>query len=129
MTDNQKTQASAWQERLSAMRNMPPVLKIVWDSGRLVVTLGFVFRLFAALQPVGILYVGKLIFDTVAHTPKHSAFPHRLWWLVTIEFVIAVLGNILTRIIDYLDSVLADKYMRHVSIRVMKHAADLDVIT
>ena len=73
-----KTHASAWQERLSAMRNMPPVLKIVWDSGRLTVTLGFVFRLFAALQPVGILYVGKLIFDTVARTPKHSAFPHRL---------------------------------------------------
>ncbi|MGA8877297.1 MAG: ABC transporter ATP-binding protein [Candidatus Korobacteraceae bacterium] len=128
MTENHKTHASAWQERLSAMRNMPPVLKIVWDSGRLVVTLGFVFRLFAALQPVGILYVGKLIFDTVARTPRHTGFPHRLWWLVAIEFGIAVLGNILTRTIDYTDSVLADKYTRHVSIRVMKHAAELDVI-
>ena len=44
------------------------------------------------------------------------------------EFAIAVLGNILTRTIDYLDSLLADKYTRHVSIQVMKHAAELDVI-
>jgi ATP-binding cassette subfamily B protein len=123
-----KSMTSAWHERMSALRNLPPVLKIVWDSGPLVVVLGFVFRLFAALQPVGILYVGKLIFDTVNRTPKHQGFPHHLWWLVAVEFIIAVLGNVLTRIIDYLDSLLADKYTRHVSIQVMRHAAELDVI-
>ena len=30
--------------------------------------------------------------------------------------------------IDYSDSLLADKYTRHVSIRVMEHAAELDLI-
>ena len=39
-----------------------------------------------------------------------------------------MLGNVLTRTIDYLDSLLADKYTRHVSIQVMKHAAELDLI-
>src|SRR5690349_18687534 len=112
MSEQHKTMTSAWQERMSALRNLPPVLKIVWDSGPLVVVLGLVFRLLMALQPVGILYVGKLIFDTVAHTAKHSGFPQRLWWLVAIEFVIAVSGNVLTRTIDYLDSLLADKYTR-----------------
>jgi ATP-binding cassette subfamily B protein len=50
------------------------------------------------------------------------------WWLVAAEFGLAVLGTVLTRIIDYLDSLLADKYTRHVSIRVMKHAAELDLL-
>ncbi len=129
MTQEQKSFTSAWQERMSAMRNLPPVLKIVWDSGPVVVTLGFVFRLLAALQPVALLYVSKLIIDSiVAILSKHQPIPHRLWWLVVAEFAVAVLGNILTRTIDYLDSLLADKYMRHVSIQVMKHAAELDVI-
>jgi len=129
MTGKQKNVSSAWQERLSALRNLPPVLKIVWDAGPITVALGFLFRLFAALQPVGLLYVSKLIIDTiVAVLAKHQPIPHRLWWLVAAEFVIAVTGNILTRTIDYLDSLLADKYMRYVSIRVMKHAAELDVI-
>jgi ATP-binding cassette subfamily B protein len=124
-----KPMTSAWQERLSAMRNMPPVLKIVWDSGPLVVVLGFVFRLLMALQPIGLLYVSKLIIDTIVYVvSKHQPIPEKLWWLVAAEFIIAVMGNVLTRAIDYLDSVLADKYMRHVSIQVMKHAAELDVL-
>jgi ATP-binding cassette subfamily B protein len=114
---------------MSAMRNRPPVLKFVWDSGPVVVALGFAFRLLAALQPVALLYVSKLIIDAiVAILSKHQPIPHRLWWLVAAEFAIAVLGNILTRIIDYLDSLLADKYMRYVSIQVMRHAAELDLI-
>ncbi len=129
MMDKPKNMTSAWQERMSAMRNLPPVLKIVWDSGPVVVVLGFVFRLLAALQPVGLLYVSKLIIDAIVYVvSKHQAIPRHLWWLVVAEFVLAVLGNVLTRTIDYLDSLLADKYTRYVSIQVMKHAAELDVI-
>jgi ATP-binding cassette subfamily B protein len=129
MTQKQKTMTSAWQERMSAMRNLPPVLKIVWDSGPLVVVLGFVFRLLAALQPVGLLYVSKLIIDAIVSVvSKHQPIPRHLWWLVAAEFALAVSGNVLTRTIDYLDSLLADKYTRYVSIQVMKHAAELDVI-
>ena len=130
--DTQKARvpgAPAWQERLAALRNLPPVLKIVWDSGPLVVVLGFVFRLLTALQPVALLYVSKLIIDTIVHVlQSHQSIPSRLWWLVAIEFAIAVLGNVVTRTIDYTDSLLGDKYTRHVSIQVMKHAAELDVI-
>ena len=129
MTQPAKNMTSAWQERLSALRNMPPVLKIVWDSGPTAVVFGFFFRLLSALQPVALLYVSKLIIDTIVHVlTQHQPIPQRLWWLVLAEFLIAVLGNIFTRVIDYLDSLLADKYMRHVSIQVMKHAAELDVL-
>ncbi|HUI84712.1 MAG TPA: ABC transporter ATP-binding protein [Candidatus Binatia bacterium] len=129
MTETEKSTRSAWQERMSALRNLPPVLKIVWDSGPVVVVLGFVFRLGAALQPVALLYISKLIIDTIVTViSRHQAIPRRLWWLVAAEFLVAVLGNVLTRTIDYLDSLLADKYTRHVSIQVMKHAAELDVI-
>jgi ATP-binding cassette subfamily B protein len=129
MVQTQQSMGHAWQERLSAMRNLPPVLKIVWDSGPLVVVLGFLFRLLAALQPIGLLYVSKLIIDLIVQLlTHHQPVPRQLWWLVAAEFAIAVLGNIVTRIIDYLDSLLADKYTRYVSIQVMKHAAELDVI-
>src|SRR4029079_18919581 len=53
----------------------------------------------------------------------------RLWWLVASEFGLAGLGGVLARAIDYSDSLLADKYTRHVSIQVMKHAAALDLAT
>src|SRR6202048_877079 len=119
---------SSWQERLSALRNTPPVLKIVWQSGPGVVVFGVVARLFAALLPLALLWIAKLIVDTIVHASAGQPVSSRVWWLVAAEFSLAVLGGVLARAIDYSDSLLADKYTRHVSIEVMKHAAELDLI-
>lgn len=125
----EKSPFGNWRERLSALRNIPPVLGIVWRSGPLVVTLGLVFRLFSALLPIALLWVAKLIIDSIVHTvTTHTPVQPRLWWLVAVEFGLAVTAGILARLLDYFDSLLADKYTRHVSIEVMKHASQLDLI-
>jgi ATP-binding cassette subfamily B protein len=117
-----------WRERLSALRNVPAVLKIVWDSGPGVVVFGLVSRLFASFLPVVLLWITKLIIDGIVHTVStHQPVQPRFWWLVATEFSLAVLASVLTRTIDYSDSLLADRYTRHVSIRVMDHAAGLDL--
>jgi ATP-binding cassette, subfamily B, bacterial len=119
---------AGWSERLSALRNVPAVLRIVWDSGPAVVVFGLASRLVASFLPVVLLWITKLIIDGIVqavstHQKIHSGF----WWLVATEFALAVLTSVLTRAIDYSDSLLADKYTRHVSIRVMDHAAGLDL--
>lgn len=120
---------SGWQERVAALRNVPPVLKIVWQSGPAVVGFGLVFRLFAAVLPVALLWITKLIIDGIVRAVSgHQPVSPRFWWLVAAEFGVAVLISVLSRGIDYLDSLLADKYTRHVSIAVMKHASELDLI-
>src|SRR6185437_2396446 len=119
-----------WGERLTAMRNIPPVLHIVWESGPAVVAAGVGLRFLVALLPLALLAVTRLIIDAIVRTvqtPTHPVQPH-FWWLVAAEFLLAVLGSLLSRTIDFMDALLADKYTRHVSIRVMKHAAELDLI-
>ncbi len=118
-----------WQERISALRNVPAVLKIVWDSGPGVVLFGLISRVFASLLPVGLLWITKLIIDGINQAVNlHQPVKPHFWWLVLAEFALAVLNSILLRTIDYSDSLLGDKYTRHVSIRVMNHAASLDLI-
>jgi ATP-binding cassette subfamily B protein len=120
---------SGWQERISALRNVPAVLKIVWDSGRGVVIFGLVSRVFASFLPVALLWVTKIIIDSINSAVNgHHPLRHEFWWLVVAEFSLAVLNSILLRTIDYSDALLGDKYTRHVSIRVMNHAASLDLI-
>jgi ATP-binding cassette, subfamily B, bacterial len=117
-----------WRERFSALRNIPSVLRFVWESGRTVVVLGLISRVLASLLPPALFWVSKLIIDTIvrivtAHQPPGA----RLWWLVAAEFAIAVAAGILGRVIDYLDALLAGKYTHHISVRVMEHAASLDL--
>jgi len=120
---------SGWQERISALGNVPAVLKIVWDSGPPVVIFGLVSRLFSSLLPVVLLWITKLIVDRIVYAVStHQPVQPGFWWLVAAEFTLAVLNSILLRSIDYSDSLPADKYTRHVSIRVMNHAASLDLI-
>src|SRR5438309_4014950 len=100
---------SGWQERLSALRNVPPVLKIVWQSGPGVVTFGVIARIIAALLPIALLYIPKLIIDILVHLSRSPGpVPTRLWFLVGAEFGIAAISSIVTRMIDYSDSLLAD---------------------
>jgi ATP-binding cassette, subfamily B, bacterial len=127
MSQNEKFWSS-WHERLSALRNVPPILKIVWQSGPVVVAFGVVGRIVAAVLPIAITYVAKLIIDILVRLLQtHGAVPTRLWWLVAAEFGFAVLSSIVARAIDYSDSLLADKYTRYVSVQVMKHASQLDL--
>ena len=120
---------SGWQERLSALGNVPAVLKIVWESGPPVVIFGLVSRVFSSLLPVLLLWITKLIIDGIVHAvSNHQAVGPRFWWLVAAEFSLAVLNSVLIRTIDYSDSLLADKYTRHVSIRVLEHASSLDLL-
>jgi ATP-binding cassette, subfamily B, bacterial len=127
-----KTQAEfwgSWRERFSALRNVPTVLRFVWESGRTVVILGLVARVIAALLPPALFWVSKLIIDTIYKIlTTHSPIGTRLWWLVAVEFALAVAAGLLSRLIDYLDALLAGKYTHHVSVRVMEHAASLDLL-
>jgi ATP-binding cassette, subfamily B, bacterial len=120
---------SGWRDRLSALRNVPTVLQFVWESGRTVVVLGLVARIIASLLPPALFWVSKLIIDSIFRTvTTHQPISSRLWWLVAVEFAIAVSMGLVGRLIDYLDALLAGKYMNHISVRVMEHAASLDLL-
>lgn len=137
MTDQNKSHAadastgvSPWRERLTALKNMPPVLKILWDSGPGVVTWGLVLRLVVAVLPLAIATVAKYIIqDLVDKVSRHEVLPHTFWYLVAGEVGLNVVFGLVTRAIDYSDSLLANRYTQHVSVRVMEQAARLDLTT
>ncbi|HEY8714767.1 MAG TPA: ABC transporter ATP-binding protein, partial [Candidatus Acidoferrum sp.] len=118
----------AWATRVQSLRNIPPVLKIIWDSSPAVVTWGLMIRALTAVSPLGLLAVARLIIDAVVgHISHGGALRSDFWWLVGLEFGLACLTSILNRIVDYCDTLLADKFIRHISVRIMHHASRLDL--
>src|SRR5580658_5932061 len=117
---------SAWGDRLRALSNVPPVLKILWESGPAVVAWGIILRLVVAGLPVLIGYVSAWILGHVKLVIDHQPLPPRFWQMVGAEVFLAVFANAINRIIDYCDSLLADRYTFTVSVRVMRQAANLD---
>ncbi|MDP9338305.1 MAG: ABC transporter ATP-binding protein/permease, partial [Acidobacteriota bacterium] len=118
----------AWATRVQSLKNIPPVLKIIWDSSPAVVTWGLGIRAITALSPLALLAVARLIIDAVVtHISSATPLRHDFWWLVGLEFGLACLTSVLNRIVDYCDTLLADKFIRHISVRIMHHASRLDL--
>lgn len=119
----------AWKERLHALKNIPPLLGMVWEAGPGLVLASAAVRIVAGVIPVATLFVPNLIIqdivDLVAHKRQH--LPPDFWWLVVIEFGLACLGAIFSRVMDYTDTVLSDRYTKYISVRVMEHASRLDL--
>ena len=116
------------KEKFAALRNLPRFFKLVWQTNHWYTILNAVLRLLRSAVPVAILYVGKLIIDEVVYLSKDSHGSHAfLWKLVAAEFALAIVSDALSRAIALIDSLLGDLFSNYTSVRIMEHAATLDL--
>lgn len=88
-----------------------------------------VLRIVRSAMPLAVLYIGKLIIDQlVQQNHGHSMVqPYNIWVLVAIEFGLAIISDSLGRAITLMDSLLGDLFANSTSIKIMAHAATLDL--
>ncbi|MET3929946.1 ATP-binding cassette subfamily B protein [Lysobacter sp. OAE881] len=127
------------RERFDALRNLPPFLRMVWSTSPLLSLMTIGLRVVRALLPVATLYVGKLIideavrlvaagngFDTLG-SAWHSGQLDTLLSLLALEFALAIGSDLLGRLVSYGDALLSEMFTNATSVRLMEHAATLDL--
>src|SRR5580698_4590004 len=123
-----ETFSHGWRQRLRALRNIPPMLTMVWASGPHVIAACLALHFLAAVIPIAMLTVSRVIIDAVvASTTGPHPLPRGFWWVVSLEFGLAACASILSRAIGFFESLFADRFTRYVSVRVMEHASTLDL--
>jgi len=134
----QETAPLTLKERLAALRNLPRFFRLVWQTSPRIMIANALLRIARSAIPVSILYVGKLIIDQVVLLSHHPATDaasrqlaaertHHLWEWVALEFALAIISDGLSRAISLMDNLLGDKFSNFTSIRIMRHAAELDL--
>jgi ATP-binding cassette, subfamily B, bacterial len=117
------------KDRLRALRNLPAFFKLVWQSDPGMTLVNILLRFIKSAIPFLLLFIGKLIIDQVVLLSRNhqSLATAHLWKLVAIEFALAILSDGITRVITLMDSLLGDLFANHTSVRIMEHAAILDL--
>lgn len=115
----------SWRDRLRALANVPPLLRMVWETSPLLTTGTLSLRLISAGIPVAQLWVAKLIIDQIVRPRPESS----VWRFLAIEIALAVLSDVLGRMTSLCDSLLGDRFTNHVSLRLMQHATRLDLVS
>jgi len=121
-----------WGERLQALKYVPPLLKLVYETHRRYTVAILVLRVVRSFVPLAVLWIGKLIIDGVIAAVRVRAGGGAIdWWqlggLVALELGIAVAGEGLARLSSLLESLLGDLFSNRISVRLMQHAATLDL--
>jgi ATP-binding cassette subfamily B protein len=127
------------RERVGALRNIPPFLREIWATSKPLTIASLGLRVVRALLPIITLYIGKLIideavrlvgqglgFDALGDAWRSGQLDH-LGWLLAIEFALAILSDLLGRLVSYADGLLSELFTNATSIRLMEHAATLDL--
>lgn len=124
----------SWRERLRALRHLPTLLALVWNTHRIYTVAMVLLRGLRAVLPLGVLWIGKLIIDDVVglvtNPPAAALAPaayRTLAGLVGIELALAVAGEVLARFSALVESLLGDLVANRTSVELMRHAASLDL--
>lgn len=127
------------RERFNALRNLPPFLRLIWATSPALTLATLGLRIVRAFLPIATLYVGKLIIDEAVRlvgvgtgfdnlgSAWNSGQLNALTGLLVIEFVFAIGSDLLGRMISYGDSLLSELFTNATSVRLMEHAATLDL--
>ncbi len=126
------------RERFGAMRNIPPFLREIWNTSKPLTVATGLLRLVRAFLPVVMLYIGKLIIDEAVRLMAldvpvdlpaawASGQLHPLLGLLALELGLAIASDLLGRLTSYVDALLSERFTNATSIRLMEHAATLDL--
>jgi ATP-binding cassette subfamily B protein len=127
------------RERFDALRNLPPFLRQIWATSPWLTLTTLGLRVVRAFLPIATLYVGKLIIDEAVRLVAagngfgtigeawRSGQLDTLSSLLLLEFALAIGSDLLGRLISYGDSLLSELFTNVTSVRLMEHAATLDL--
>ncbi len=123
---------ASWRERLAALRHLPRLLRLVWQTEPRYVVGILALRVARSLIPLGVLWVGKLIVDAVVQAIATAGAGGPVPWLrlgelLALELGIALVGEALSRVSALLESLLGDLFANRTSVELMRHSATLDL--
>ena len=123
------TEPATLKENIDAFKNIPKLFKLIWETNKSLTILNFIFRFTKGGIPLATLYVGKLIVDEIVLLIQKdpTAELNTVWFWVAVEFGLLFLLSLIERVIVLADSLLGDLFGNESSIRLIKHATQMDL--
>ncbi|MFL5640488.1 MAG: ABC transporter ATP-binding protein [Gemmatimonadaceae bacterium] len=120
-------QPAKWKDRLEALRYVPALFGLIWRTHRGYTSAMIVLRIARAFIPVATFWVGKLILDSVIAAKAGQGPLSDVWRYLALELAIVLIGEVLARASSLIESLLGDLFSNAMSVRLMEHAAKLDL--
>jgi len=123
--DNQKI---GLKTSFNSLSYVPRFFKEIWQTNKKLFLLSAFCRLVAALLPVIILWIGKIIIDEIIRiTTQGDKDFNTLWKYVLLEFILVVISDLVSRAISLTDGILGDQYNINTSVKIIQKTNEIDI--
>jgi ATP-binding cassette subfamily B protein len=112
----------------ASLRFIPRFLSRVYQTHPSLFIGNVFLRLLKSLIPITLLWVGKEIIDEVIlQVDLDTSDLNRLYWLIGIELLLAILSDVFNRLISLTDGLLGDLYSNASSIELIQKTAKVEL--
>lgn len=123
-----KEEKASVKDSFKALKTIPRFFREIFRSSPKLFFLNTLSRLLNAFTPVVILWVGKMIIDEIIlQVSLEDKDFTLLWKYVLIEFAVAILSDLLGRLINLTDGLLGDLYSNKSSERIIRKTSGLTI--
>lgn len=127
-----KEEKKSIKEQFNALKNLPEFFKMIWETSKSLTLANISLRLFRSFIPLAMLYIGKLVIDEVIriiplYESGELATYRYLWLLLVAELGLVIFSDLIGRAVTLFDSLLGDLFSNKISVRLIRHAAKLDL--
>lgn len=123
-----KEEKTSVKDSFKALKTIPRFFREIFRSSPKLFFLNTLSRLLNAFTPVVILWVGKMIIDEIIlQVSLEDKDFTLLWKYVLIEFAVAILSDLLGRLINLTDGLLGDLYSNKSSERIIRKTSGLTI--
>jgi len=117
-----------FKSMLSALRYIPRFFVEIRNSGPFLFYVGIFTRLITSLTPVAILYIGKLIIDSIVAVMESGSGDYReVWRYIALEFGLVIVADLLNRLTGSTESLLGSKYSIYSSVKILRKTSELNI--
>lgn len=116
-----------WRDHLASLSNIRLLFLMLWDTSPWLL-IGTIFvRLARAVLPAALLWIPKQILDGIIAYTQHHGDLRRVWQLLALEIILALVADLLSQANTVLDALMGERFTRYVATRLIEHVGALDL--
>lgn len=116
-----------WRDHVASLSNIRLLFSMLWATSPWLLVGTIFVRIGRALLPAALLWIPKQIVDGIIAYTQHHGDLRRVWQLLALEIVLALVADLLSQANTVLDALLGERFTRFVATRLIDHVGGLDL--
>jgi ATP-binding cassette subfamily B protein len=114
-----------WRDHVASLSNIRLLFSMLWATSPWLLVGTIFVRVGRALLPAALLWIPKQIVDGIIAYTQHHGDLRRVWQLLALEIVLALVADLLSQANTVFDALLGERFTCFIATKLIDHVGGL----